>query len=738
MSNVWNKTKLIFEGKPVRIIIALLIIAGIMTGVAFGIIALMRVLSDPCPSGKHMDTDLKICVYDNCPNTCGADINGRKKGDCLPDNYCSYSEGGVTYQFDSNSCECIGSCSESGQEARTANGKKSTAMNDGSAVEPLTCGYYCDLSSSKICKSIDDFCGKEILENGINADPDKNCFDNSNFEQCGNSEIVCPRNECTTTSEGLDRCLIKKCGIVGSQIDKSRVPCISNNDCSKDNTNNTSFTCNHSSSELESKHFQNIGICDDTDIDDPTKCIQDYDKIGEDNYGNVISCKTIGISNLIRQCPDTIIDGVTLIMNDPAGQKYGKACLRNPYKLCSTSENEWQVNPLENNSGLCESTYEPCSIGEECSLKEYQCCKDHIMSEGQHYCCLTDIDTNPGCLLTTTLPYDASFLNLGSLGESINTPQHKSIMEDYNKKFRDSLGKTGDDKYFKLIDGSYIEGGTPGKLYGQCGSKIPGEEPLEIWVSTFPKHNSKMETNICSTKSKCRDAKPFLKYGNIGTVPICYHNNDPNDKWWSNDTPKTSNRAIKKIGFVGSGCENPTDNINNILLDDSGIDGWDFGGVKGDYKNIDFKVNCNDMNVELSDSSPNWTQLNKGTTWTKTSADDFTKSGNYISSTADGGLKGNLGIFKPTPCPTNWYSRFFCSQSTDDQRCNDCNIYKKHCPGNLNSFPEKMVRSPRAISKPSVPSADLLCHGMNLQKSIKFVNYKGKVCNVDPNGDCIS
>jgi hypothetical protein len=42
MNNTINKIKLFLKDKPVRIIIALLIIAAIMTGVAFAVIELIK------------------------------------------------------------------------------------------------------------------------------------------------------------------------------------------------------------------------------------------------------------------------------------------------------------------------------------------------------------------------------------------------------------------------------------------------------------------------------------------------------------------------------------------------------------------------------------------------------------------------------------------------------------------------------------------------------------------------
>lgn len=68
MSNFINKAKTFFNGKPVRIIIALIIIAAIMTGVAFGIIALVNSLSAKCSNqpGTDWNNDLQKCIPRQC------------------------------------------------------------------------------------------------------------------------------------------------------------------------------------------------------------------------------------------------------------------------------------------------------------------------------------------------------------------------------------------------------------------------------------------------------------------------------------------------------------------------------------------------------------------------------------------------------------------------------------------------------------------------------------------------
>ena len=67
MNKFIQSTKQFFNKKQVRIIIALLVIVIIMTGIAFGIIALVNAFRDPCTKqpGTTWDENLKVCVKDS-------------------------------------------------------------------------------------------------------------------------------------------------------------------------------------------------------------------------------------------------------------------------------------------------------------------------------------------------------------------------------------------------------------------------------------------------------------------------------------------------------------------------------------------------------------------------------------------------------------------------------------------------------------------------------------------------
>ena len=768
MNKFIQNTKLFFSKKPVRIVTALIIIAAIMTGVAFGVIALVNAFSDPCAKqpGTTWDKDLKVCVKDSCQMDNGEDgIVCKAKGkvnQCIAKDYCDYSGIEGQYSYDEESCMCKLDCSSLGEEYQgfTKDGTNAVNMNKTtSGWEPnnkLYCGSRCEFSHKNIYNPGGEgwcpplyLCGKEITESGDVIDPGVNCFYNKKYGRCGDSDIICPRPnqnsppECTSTKEG-PRCIEKLCGVseTNDSSDLSRVPCITNYDCSSDGKS-SNFECDHSSKELESKYFQKVGICKTTDISstDSKRCINNYNAIGEDHYGNAIDCNDrTGISNLIKQCPGAMDNGDIKILYDNSITKYdnaGLACVENQ-NLCSTPENKWQANPSNNptDMSLCQSTPETCTIGEECSLPEYECCPNHI---GKN-CCHAELDKNPNCLLTTTLPYDASFLALGSLGEQLSNPEDVTILENYNKKFRKSLGRKVTDSNFQLIDGKHIKDGLKGKLYGQCGSKISGQEPNPEFVPIVPINKKSLNTNICSSKSKCQDATELPSDdGKIGPIPICL--SDISRKpYWSNKDTQEANRTSFQVKFTGPNCQNPTNNINNYLIDKSGVDSWSFvSGQEGDYSRINFGVDCNELNVTLSNSSPKWNELQNGNIWNSGNLSDFTKKGNkYISTTPDGGIdpQSKLGIFKVQKCPSNWEKTFDCANNPDDGRCLDCNKTKHngdsyYCPGNLNNFPIKMVRSPRRIGNPTYPFD---CFGIG--ETNNLVSHDGKYCKIGFNGNC--
>jgi hypothetical protein len=774
MNKFIQNTKLFFYKKPVRIIIALLVIAAIMTGVAFGVIALVNALSDPCEKqpGKEWNKDLKKCVLKECPDDGNLCLTkGSKAGNCIQKDYCDYSGPEGNYYYHKDSCMCKLDCSSLGKEYQgfTKDGSNTVNMNKTtSGWEPnnkLYCGSKCEFSHKNInnyggegwCPPL-YLCGKEITESGDVIDPGVNCFYNKKYGRCGDSDIICPRPnpnsppECTSTKEG-PRCLEKLCGVSGTKdlndlSDLSRVPCITNYDCSSDGKS-SNFECDHSSNELKSKYFKNVGICKTTDITyTDSKCINNYNAIGEDNYGNAINCNDrTGISNRNKQCKDAINSGELIVKNQKALDiSEEKACAK--HGICS---NGWMAKTSNNSTTSCTGkNATECNLGEPCFYSEGECCEWAVGKQ----CCNNDIKKFPNCLVTTNLPYDASFLGLGKLGDKIQTPKGTSAkkeMDALNIKLRKSLGVADDDANFKFIDGSKVNGGKENVLYGQCGSVFSGQQQSEFKPGIAQKIGSSGgSTGICLKELDCQGSVTAWKTksssisrpGQLGSIPIC-ENESGGEFFWSSSSPEAHNTYMH-VTYTGPRCTNPTDNINNTLTSTSGIIDWDFEDPSNpDYKNIAFNMNCNNTDITMfsgnTTKSVKWSNLNNSDTWKQKNlnSSNLTNSGKYISSTSDGGIDPHSKekIFKVKKCPTDFKKRFNCPddlQSAEDKRCSDCDPnygYGYYCPGNIHNYPENMVRSPRRIGSPNT------CDGPAPIDNL--ISHDGQYCNIGYDGECI-
>ena len=198
MNKFIQSTKQFFNKKPVRIVTAIVIIAIIMTGVAFGVIALVNAFSDPCTKqpGTTWDKDLKVCVKDGCKNICGTDTGPFKKGNCMQDDYCNYTQQGIKYKFDPDSCQCIGICSNDEEIAKTDNGFDSTVMSKTESgwepVNPLRCGSECEFSKSGICTDLEAKCSVSIDNKGNLIGPKTGCIVGTEYNKCKtDSRISC-------------------------------------------------------------------------------------------------------------------------------------------------------------------------------------------------------------------------------------------------------------------------------------------------------------------------------------------------------------------------------------------------------------------------------------------------------------------------------------------------------------------------------------------------------------------
>ena len=340
MNKFIQSTKQFFNKKPVRIVVALLIIAAIMTGIAFGIMALIGAFKDPCQSGYHYDNNLKVCVKDGCKNICGTDRGDHQKGDCLSDDYCNYSISGIEYKFDKESCKCFGICSSDNEIAKTDNGDDSTIMEKtGSGWKPvnaLHCGTACEFSKSGICIDSEAKCSVSIDNKGNLIGPKTGCIKkerNKTYVNCKTDRrISCQQStntgdlsySCEEVSDGKDdisfningntyttRTYCKNLDKCGENLYRNYVQV-----CQKQDDCGVGGTCVYNNQKLITKGIYNIGVCTNTtDFLGPkenSSCVEP-NKIGEskikhpdNNLIYIAESGFEGISLNQPQCPDIV------------------------------------------------------------------------------------------------------------------------------------------------------------------------------------------------------------------------------------------------------------------------------------------------------------------------------------------------------------------------------------------------------------------------------------------------
>ena len=331
-TSLFTRLKLYYNKKPVRVIIALIIIAGIMTGVAFGVIALVRALKDPCANepGKTWNEDAKMCVDVNCKNVCNKD------GTCL-DNYCNYSTSEGKYQLDSENCACYLDCSN-GESINTNDPnisytkmKKENEDDPNSKlipIDPLICGETCkyDKHNRPEGKSI-GFCewnqeckvmitptnNKDKYEFAYQGCKPGNEFDRDwSWEECSDTRVVCGGDK-----PGQYECVNnQKINVNGDTFnsyckplftcgkhDDNKVICTSNNDCIDQSS--SEGECQKVSSEgtiqpnhvsgleiFQKRGIKKIGICNNSKniLDTVDNYCVDINLVGENNC-TTTNCK---------------------------------------------------------------------------------------------------------------------------------------------------------------------------------------------------------------------------------------------------------------------------------------------------------------------------------------------------------------------------------------------------------------------------------------------------------------
>jgi len=755
-------TKQFFNKKPVRIVVALLVIVAIMTGVAFGIMALIGAFSDPCTkqTGTTWDKDLKVCVKDSCQMDNGEDgIVCKAKGkvnQCIATDYCDYSGPEGQYSYDEESCMCKLDCSEG--EGYTKSGKNSTLMREDNnkPEDSLTCGYYCEYASNI---EGNDFGGNNWCMNGYICGLNKldttpqtygqfpgMCLDPS-YELCPGSEsVACKNGQCVSTPEG-QLCQFIKCGDGLSADDKiKRIACEKREDCYADGIigSDSQYEC----LPLSERKFQTVGICVDKKNNsgtnksngDPTCLNPTY--IGENKDGKAVDCRKAsptntplqGITRRVKQCSDSLKLGKSIY--DKTGTDYNTCAL---HGVCS-SGNEWEAYPDDNKSqfNCTSSSPEICSLSEQCEADESDCCPGRKVNNptdsSKSFCCAVSTTGNPNCFNQTLYPYSLSRLqNINEdsfvTNDPITQPKDTDIstlnnkLKTYNNLLQSQLeGKSSIVLTDPNYAGVYWEQQTDDSFHlkANCGAYNRLDDQENAFdVINIDSADGKNGVSFCVPKSTCTVTLPkYLpppggKTADFNGIPICYK---PATKdgpyYWTADPTKsnqtdfitTASASFTNCNTKDKGCvQNCTkeSSFNTCASIGKHIQG--FNNVRYDSSNKEciFNIACANTSHDLG--------LKKNVPWTEIGS-KLISSGLEIINTSAG------EIFKNS-----------ISQTPLGQRTQYVSGYKYvngQCQGSLNKYPLEVTKSPYETTLPNTQCRELVSDfNINLLTSGVYCQY---------------
>lgn len=483
--SIITKTKTFFKSKPIRIIIALCVIAAIMVAVGIGISALVKKITDKCANqpGTDWNSTLNMCVPRGCddggPVCKSKSASDDKSGKCIPTNYCNYiDKDGNNYQYIDEYCACTISCLE-GEPVDPKTGLNHTNMHlsdSGSGYEPnnpLSCktkckfnpiekgGYgYCDPDDE--CKvSISKYYDEKILT-------DAGCLSSFSYikqpQVCNNdTNVVCEQGECSDTEQPFkiddtstypnfpkDTTFTSYCNNFKTCKDDSKiVACTQDTDCSIGTR--TSGKCNPNDT-LKKKGFEYVGECSNSDqiINVDNYCLSE-DKIGENKFKGDKSRET-----LIHKINN---DKVGISLNQPQCNTTNKAECKN-----SDIMNNWFCDTNKQNScqyfkddkiQSCDET--PPNTKENSSATAFCCPKDNIATKGSNptsFCC--PIKTRNGyCLNTSKYKPDPSWLGMNN--ENINfSCSNDEDCKEFDIKLKSTLSGSEDSNDEKYV-GSFCD-----------------------------------------------------------------------------------------------------------------------------------------------------------------------------------------------------------------------------------------------------------------------------------------
>ena len=619
MNKTINKIKLFFKSKPARIIIGLLLIAIIMTGVAFGIIAFVNALTNPCPSGQKWNKDIKKCILEKCPN--GGNMclaKGSKAGNCISKDYCG-KYGDIQYKFHQKSCECTIDCPD-GETPYTRSGKSYTKFTDEKPDEELTCGYKCDYNKNpaplsdggyKWCPP-DDWCGQLIYEPNNNGAPGLGCFDKDYYHQCPNSDIVCRiGTKCITNAQGESRCEPMLCS--GEEKGEKLVQvCLNDHDCKNDGSVDEEYKCitgelASTSEDEKFKFYKGVGYCSKTDKLKTPFCLPKR-LIGE------VHTSPGSDEPAIKLCRNdsSIVEGISTF-NPRCGNIGENGCAK--YGICP---NKWQgKSSTKKANDKCISSNVP--IDQAKKDMEYYCC-DHpaITPDGNMFCCPTSTD-NDLCTLNTKFGYSKKLLDPhASLSETISC----SVNEDctsYNEAFYKNLGITeseGKDKTNSKYSSLYCDKDDKVcKAY--CGYfdsvKQLGHDFIGKIDITKPLSSSKPEQySYCFPRTNsCELTLP--EYNTDGLVltngwPVCKRKiGDSTEFAWSG-----SHGEGYEVGGTTDllNCSD-TDTSITTCINALGKNNYHIHDVSLNGSKCEFTAACDQLKIPTDSGAVSWTDLNR-------------------------------------------------------------------------------------------------------------------------------
>lgn len=445
----------------IKITIALIIIGAIMTGAAFGLMALMRSINDPCANqpNKVYKKEIKMCVDKDCQNICTAD--GDMKGVCL-DNYCNYTDtSGNPYTADTEDCACQIVCPDDQEGKNLTNPDINyTQMSQKDPTDPksqyfpvdkLVCTKECKFSDKGYCLPNKD-CQISIGSNGevLNStgeacDLSKN---GAHWQQCADPNVVCNQDSnqeivysCTeaeasspiTNQYGTFTSYCTQKNFCDSPNDK--VICVSNDDCKDSSGAQGDCVPNKI---LSDKGFLYIKTCENSDKLNPNDgniTCTDINLVGE-NKIDVSTNPNPKLKDVYHQV--TTKKNVGISLNQPQ-------CDITSSAECSTDELKgWFCNISDgckysiNGSSLkeCDTTKPPITTTTSTDKIDLYCCKNTFTQEGINGCCPTE-PISGKCLNTSAYSPDSNWLKVS---DSVNfTCNNDSDCTKYNSSLYEAL-----------------------------------------------------------------------------------------------------------------------------------------------------------------------------------------------------------------------------------------------------------------------------------------------------------